>query len=131
MTPAASPAVTQPVAERFAQAFSAFVDAVWAAVNTGILNPAISNTPAFLAWQTQALPRLEKENVSIQNAMARFQIGETRTIQQLASEQRHLAKRLDGFSLDFAGPDRAQTLDRLETAVVRAAYQVCAAAGIL
>jgi hypothetical protein len=130
MTPAAPPAVPQPVAERFVEAFTAFVDAVWAAVNMGILNPAVSSTPAFLAWQTQALPRLEKENVSIQNAMARFLIGETGTIQRIAAEQRHLAKHLDGFSLDFAGPDRAQNLDRLETAVVRAAHQVCAAAGI-
>lgn len=130
MTPEAPPTVSQPIAERFANAFSAFVDAVWVAVTEGIPNPAIANTPVFLAWQTQALPRLEQENASIQKAMTLFLIGETRTIQQLAAAQRGLAKQLDGFSLNFAGPERAQTLDALETAVVRAAYQVCAAAGI-
>jgi hypothetical protein len=130
MTPAAPPVVPQYLAERFAKAFTAFVDAVWAAVTEGIPNPAVANTPAFLAWQTQALPRLEQENASIQKAMTLFLIGETRTIQQLANEMRHLAKELDGFSLDFAGPEPAKTLDQLETAVVRTAYQLCAAAGI-
>jgi|HubBroStandDraft_1064217.scaffolds.fasta_scaffold165356_2 hypothetical protein len=130
MTPESTPDVPQPVAERFAHAFAAFVDAVWVAVNTSIPNPAIANTPAFLAWQTQALPLLEQQSASIQKGMTLFLIGESRTIVQLALERRGLAKQLDGFSLDFAGPDRAKTLDALETAVVRSAYQLCAAAGI-
>jgi hypothetical protein len=130
MTPENPPEVPQPLAERFAKAFSAFVEAVWVAVTTNVPNPAVANTSAFLAWQTQALPLLEKENAVIQNAMARFLIGETDTLVRLASESRHLGKKLDGFDLNFAGVDCAKTLDQLETAVVVTAYQVCVAAGV-
>jgi hypothetical protein len=74
------------------------------------------------------LPLLEQEDAAIQNGVARYKIGETKTIVNLADEARGLAKNLDGFSLDFAGPKYAENLDRLETAVVVAAYQVSAAA---
>jgi len=130
MTPEAPPAVPPPLAERFSKAFAAFVDAVRAAVAEAAQDPLLGNTPALLTWQTQALPLLEKEDASIQNAMALFLVGEVRSILALASERRHLAKELDGFDLNFAGEDRAKTLDRLETAVVVAAYQLCAAAGV-
>jgi hypothetical protein len=130
MSSAAPPAVSDVLAERFVKAFADFVDAVWVEVTGAAQNPHYSSTPALLAWQTQALPQLERDNTSIQNALVRFQIGETRTLSQLASDQRFLARRLDGFSVAFAGPDRAGTLDQLQTAVVVAAYQLCKAAGI-
>lgn len=130
MTSAASSAVPKYFAERFAKAFAEFVDAVRAAVADTIATPALANTPAFLVWQTQALPRLEQENESIQKAMANFLAGETGAIVRLAANKRALARSLDGFPLTFAGPDRAPTLDRLETAVVVAAYQICSVAGL-
>jgi uncharacterized protein CbrC (UPF0167 family) len=130
MTAQTTPAIPEMWAQRFANAFAAFLDEVRAAVDEGKLNPVYSSTPAFLMWQTEALPRLEQELAAIQNAFALFQIGETGTIAQLASAQRGLAKHLDGFPLDFAGPEHAKTLDKLETAVVVAAYQLCKAAGI-
>jgi hypothetical protein len=130
MTSGPPPPIPQATAERFAKAFSAFVDAVWAAVAEAAGNPALSSTPALLAWQTKALPLLEQENASIQKAMALFLIGEERTLVRLAAEERGLAKNLDGFALNFAGEERAKTLDRLETAVVVAAYQLCQAAGV-
>ena len=130
MTPEAPPAVPPPLAERFSKAFAAFVDAVRAAVAEAAQDPLLGNTPALLTWQTQALPLLEKEDASIRNAMALFLVGEARSMLALASERRHLAKELDGFDLNFAGEDRAKTLDRLETAVVVAAYQLCTAAGV-
>jgi hypothetical protein len=130
MTQEALPAVPPPLAERFSKAFAAFVEAVRAAVAEAAQDPLLGNTPALLAWQTQALPLLEKQNSSIENAMALFLVGEVRAILGLASEHRHLAKELDGFDLNFAGVDRARTLDQLETAVVVAAYQLCSAAGV-
>jgi hypothetical protein len=130
MTPDAPPAIPQSFAERFAKAYAAFVDAVRAAIAAGIPDPAIANTPMFLAWQTQALPLLEQENAAIQNAMARFLIGEEQTIVKLAANTRVLGRKLDGFDLNFAGAERGKMLDRLETAVVIAASQLCAAAGI-
>jgi hypothetical protein len=130
MTPDTPRAIPQQLAERFTKAFAAFVDAVWVEVNTNIPNPAIANTQSFLTWQTQALPLLEKENAAIQNAMARFLIGEEGTLVNLAADSRGLGKKLDGFDLNFAGAEHGKVLDQLETAVVVAAYQLCVAAGI-
>ncbi len=124
------PAYPQYLAERFAKTFGAFVDAVQLAVGGNVPNPALANTPAFLAWQTRALPRLVKENASIQNAMALFLTGETGTILKLAAESRALGRKLDGFDLNFAGAECAHKLNQLETAVAVAAYQLCAVAGI-
>jgi uncharacterized protein CbrC (UPF0167 family) len=130
MTPEIFPAIPQSLAERFAKAFAAFVDAVRAAVTQNIPNPAVANTPAFLAWQTQALPLLEQENAAIQKAMALFLIGEEGTLIRLAADSRTLARKLDGFDLNFAGAENGKLLDQLETAVVVAAYQLGVAAGI-
>ena len=130
MTPQTNSAVPEYYAQRFAEAFEAFVNQVRAAVNAGALDPVYSADPAFLIWQTEALPRLQQELAVVQNAFARFQIGEADTIAQVARNKLGLAKQLDGFPLDFAGPEHAKVLDKLETSVVTAAYQVCSAAGI-
>jgi hypothetical protein len=130
MTPETLPSIPQPYAERFAKAFAAFVDAVRSAVAEGALDPALSSSSRFLSWQTRALPLLERENDSIQHAFALYLIGEASAILAMASDKRHLAKDLDGFPLTFAGPDRAPALEKLLTAVVTTAYQLCAAAGI-
>ena len=130
MTPEAPPAVPQNLAEQFAKAFAKFVDAVRAAAKEAALDPALGTSSALLVWQTQDLPRLEKENAEIQNAMALYLIGETQSIVVQAAQMRHIARELDGADLNFAGPERGATLDQLETAVVYAAYQVCAAARV-
>lgn len=130
MTTQATLAIPEYPAQRFAGAFEAFVNEVRAAVAAGSLDPAYSSTPPFLMWQTEALPRLEQELAAIQNAFAQFKSGETGTIAQLARNQQGLAKHLDGFPLTFAGPEYAGKLERLETAVVLAAYWLCVAAGI-
>jgi len=116
-------------AQRFTKAFAAFVARVREAVEAGILDPAYSSAPAFLMWQTEALPRLQQELQEIEDAYTRFQSGDAAILAQLARDQLGLAGHLDGFPLDFAGPAHAADLDRLETAVVLAAYQLCAVAG--
>lgn len=130
MTIEAPPAVPQMLAERFAKAFDAFVSALRAAAKEAALNPAFNASQSLPVWQTQDLPRLEKENAEVQNAMALYLVGETRTIVAQAAERRHLARELDGCDLNFAGPEKGKVLDQLETAVVVAAYQVCAAAKV-
>jgi hypothetical protein len=128
MTPETSPAVMKALVERFAKAFADFVNEVTKAVHEAAMNPALSSTPSLLMWQTDALPLLEQQDAVIQNGLALFQIGETGTIVSLADRARGLAKQLDGLPLDFAGPKSAEVLDRTETAVVVAAYQLCKAA---
>lgn len=123
-------AVPQNLADQFAKAFAKFVDAVRAAAKEAAANPALNTSRSLLVWQTQDLPRLEKENAEVQNAMALYLIGETRSIVAQAAERRHIARELDGADLNFAGPERGAILDQLETAVVFAAYQVCTAAKV-
>lgn len=125
MTPESKPVVPQYYAERFYKAFVAFVAAVRAAVADGASNPVYSSTPTCLLWQTQALPRLEAELAEVESAYKAFQSGETGTLVQVARGQLGLAKHLDGFPLEFAGPEHAAALDRLLTSVVLAAYPVC------
>ncbi|MGH9606139.1 MAG: hypothetical protein ACRD3N_10635 [Terracidiphilus sp.] len=128
MTPETPPAVSQQLVERFAKAFADFVKEVTQAALEAAMDPALSSDPALLAWQTRALPSLEQQDAAIQGGVALYQAGETGSIGKLANEARGLAKQLDGFSLDFAGPKHAELLDRLEGAVVVAAYQICKAA---
>ncbi|HUH64563.1 MAG TPA: hypothetical protein VLZ50_16265 [Terracidiphilus sp.] len=131
MTAETSPVYLEQLAERFAKAFAAFVEAVRAAIEQAAADPAMGALPGLVNWQTDALPRLEQENTAIQNGLARSLIGETGTIAQLARDQLGLAKRLDGFPLDFAGADQANQLDQLETAVVVAAYRLLQYSGNL
>jgi len=130
MTPPSPTAVPQMFVEYFVKAYAAFVDAVRAAITENVANPAVANTAVFLSWQTQALPLLEKQNAAINEAFARYLIGEEQTIVALAADRRHLAKELDGLPLTFAGPERAQTLGSLKTAAVVTASRLCTAAGI-
>ncbi len=131
MTPPTAATVPQMFVDYFVKAYAAFVNAVRAAISESVTNPALANTAAFLSWQTQALPMLEKQNASIQEAYARYLIGEVQTILAVAADRRHLGKELDGLPLTFAGPERAQTLAELKTAAVVTASRLCAAAGIL
>jgi len=126
----ALPDIPQTLVERFAKTFAAFVDAVRDAVTKAASNPELNATQAFHAWQMKALPLLQQQNASVQAALGHFQAGDVRSILMLAEDKRGLAKDLDGFPLTFAGPDVAENLDKLETAVVMAAFQLCAAAGI-
>jgi predicted amidohydrolase len=122
--------IPEALVARFAKAVNAFVAAARDAVADAALNPEYASTPAFQSWQAKALPLLESQNASIQNAAALAAKDDVQPILILAEDKRGLAKDLDGFPLTFAGPDHAQVLDQLETAVVTTAYQLCAAAGI-
>ncbi len=130
MTQQAPPEFPKMFADNFAKAYDAFVKAVRQAIEETIPDPVLANTPAFLSWQTRALPMLEAQNATVHEAYARFLIGETRTIVTVASERRHLGKELDGLALDFAGTDRAQSLGSLKTTAVITASRLCQAAGV-
>lgn len=116
--------------ERFRKMFSEFVNAVKEAVAEAPQKPELAQAPAFRSWQSKALPLLEKSDSAIQAAVEAFDKGDAQPILTQAEDKRGLAKDLEGFPLTFAGPEHAQKLDMLETAVVVAAYQICAAAGI-
>ena len=123
--------VSDELGQRFFKAFDAFVAAVRAAINSAVGNPAYSSAPGFVIWQTSALPRLERDLAQIQDGYALFQIGETGTLSRLARAQLGIAKQLDGFPFDFAGPDRAKVLEQFQEAIVFAAFELSKAQGVL
>lgn len=116
--------------ERFSAVFQAFVSAVKDAVAEAQQKPEVAEPNALRIWQTKVLPLLERSDGLIREAAAAFEHGDAQPILTQAEDKRGLAKDLDGFPLTFAGPEHAQKIDSLETAVVTAAFQICAAAGI-
>jgi hypothetical protein len=128
--PEGSGGIPNMLAEGFAKVFAEFVAAVEDAVTDAELLGLATDPAALRSWQEKALPILRRHNAGIQEALARFQIGDAGPILVWAERERGLAKDLDGFPLTFAGPDHAQKLDFLETRVVTVAYQLCSTAGI-
>jgi hypothetical protein len=126
----AAPSVSPAMVDRFAGAFAAFVQKAGNAVADAARNPDLARSPYFESWRSKALPLLEKENESVQQALAAFQAGDARAILAEAEDKRGLAKDMDGFPLTFAGPDQGELLGNLRTSVVRSASQLCEAAGI-
>lgn len=116
--------------ERFGNVFALFVDEVRKAVADAAAMPELAQAPAFRPWQAKALPLLEQGNAAVKGAVAAFERGEARPLLVQAEDKRGLGKDMEGFSLSFAGPEHAEKLDMLLTAVVAVAYQICEAAGI-
>ena len=118
------------LAERFTSAFNTFVAAVTGAVTDAAQDPQLAAASSFGAWNNKVLPLLRRQNAAVQQAAEALRRGDPGPILASAEDKRGLAKDLDGFPLTFAGPAHAATLDALETALVTAAWQLCAAAGI-
>ncbi|MBT9330209.1 hypothetical protein [Paracidobacterium acidisoli] len=123
-------AVPPALVEGFAAVFNDFVNEVAAAVAEAMQKNAAADSWPLRAWRNKVLPLLQKHNKDIQESAAAFQSGQSKSILTWAEQERGLAKDLDGFPLDFAGPEHAQKLDFLETRIVTVAFQICAAAGI-
>jgi len=118
------------LADRFLAAFKAFAEYVTVAVTDASQDPQLAAAPAFRAWKDKVLPLLQRQNAAAQSAAEAFRGGDPMSLLISAEDKRGLAKDLDGFPLTFAGPAHAEALDALETALVTAAFQLCAAAGI-
>jgi hypothetical protein len=73
---------------------------------------------------------LEERLAGIKSAVARFHVGEAAPLVRSADDATGLAKSLDLFSFDFAGPEGKEALESLLTRVITTAYQVCNAAGL-
>lgn len=122
--------IPQMLADRFVAAMKAFVDEVAAAVADAAAKPELASAPAFRVWHNKVLPLLQHQEQATEAAADQFRRGNAGPLLSTAADKRGLAKDLDGFPLDFAGPEHAVALDRLETAVVSSAYRLCVAAGI-
>jgi hypothetical protein len=115
--------------ERFVGAYEAFVDQVRMMVQQAIKSPDGSQE-LISEWQSRVLPVLEERLAGIKSAVARFDAGDAAPLVRSADDATGLAKSLDLFSFDFAGPEGKEALESLLTRVITTAYQVCNAAGL-
>jgi hypothetical protein len=118
------------LADRFTEAFNAFLASVTTAVTDAEQDPEQASAPDFRAWKNKVLPLLQQQNAAAQHSLQTFRKSDPAPLLAIAADKRGLTKDLDAFPLTFAGPAHAETLDALETALVTAAYHLCAAAGI-
>jgi hypothetical protein len=116
--------------ERFRAAYAAFVDEVRRAIDDAAAQPDPGAAEGLSMWRYRALPALQQRLAQIQSAVARYHIGDETPIVQSADDASGLAKNLDPFPMDFAGPDHKQALESLLRQVVLLAYPVCRAAGL-
>jgi hypothetical protein len=116
--------------ERFVEAYQAFVDEVRSAVQKAANSPESGSEEVAAEWQSRVLPLLEGRLAGIKSAVARFHAGDAAPLVRLADDASGLAKSLDLFSFDFAGPKHKSALESLLSRVITTAYQVCNAAGL-
>jgi hypothetical protein len=128
--PENSPRIPASYVERFRAAYAAFVDEVRRAIDDAAEQPDHGTAEVLSMWRSRALPALEQRLALVQSAVARYHIGDEAPIVQCADDASGLAKNLDPFPMDFAGPDHKQALESLLRQVVLVAYPVCHAAGL-
>jgi hypothetical protein len=116
--------------ERFVEAYEAFVDQVRLMAQKAVKSPTDGSQELVSEWQSRVLPVLEERLAGIKSAVARFHVGEAAPLVRSADDATGLAKSLDLFSFDFAGPEGKEALESLLTRVITTAYQVCNAAGL-
>jgi hypothetical protein len=116
--------------ERFVEAYEAFVDQVRLMVQKAVKSPIGDSQELVSEWHSRVLPLLEERLAGIKSAVARFHAGDATPLVRCADDATGLAKSLDLFSFDFAGPEGKDALESLLTPVITTAYQVCNAAGL-
>ena len=75
------------------------------------------------------MPLLERDLAEVEAAMKEYGAGEQQPLLHAASSALPLAKKMDGFPLDFAGEESGNQLAEQRRFVVMAAWQVLCSAG--
>lgn len=86
---------------------------------------------AYSKWKERALVLISKDLENVQLAQA--SLHSTQSLQELvrvASSELGLAKNLDSFRFDFAGPSYEKALNDAVDASVHAAYDLLSSIGI-
>ena len=118
-------AVTQQAADRFALTFADFVKSVRKALE------AAPDHPSAPRWRQKGLPLLERDVAEVEAAMKKYEAADQQPLVQAASSAMSLAKKMDGFPLDFAGEEPAEQLAEQRRFIVMAAWQVLNGAGVV
>ena len=121
----ADKAVPQQAADRFALTFADFVQGVRKALDVA------ADHPNALRWKRKGLPFLERDLAEVEAAMKTFKAGDQQPLVHAASSAMSLAKKTDGFPLNFAGEESGEQLAEQRRLIVMAAWQVLHGAGIV
>ena len=87
--------------------------------------------PSIPRWRRKALPLLERDLTEVEAAMKEFEAGDQQALLNAASSAMSLAKKMDGFPLNFAGEESGEQLAEQRRFVVMAAWQVLHGAGVV
>lgn len=117
--------IPQPVADRYISALKGLVATVQSAL------AAAGSAPQAAGWRKNMQPFLESRLQAAQTALAHHAIGDQQPLVDLALKTRFLVREMDGYSLSFAGEDRAKQFEDRRRLVVFAAWQVCETAGVV
>jgi hypothetical protein len=88
-----------------------------------------SDSQQAAVWRQKLLPLLETRFFAAKTALTHHAIGDENPLLAHALQSRFLARDMDGYPLDFAGPQFAEQLKEKQQFVVFAAWQVCQSAG--
>lgn len=111
-------AIPRQAADRFALTFEEFVAGVRGALARSPGHPGVPR------WQQEALPLLSRDLAEVQTAMKSYEAGNPEPLRAAASSALSLARKMDGFPLDFAGKETGDKIAEQRRFVVMAAWQV-------
>jgi hypothetical protein len=114
--------IPKAMADRFATTFANLVAGIRGAMAL------VPEHPEVPRWRQKGLPLLTREFEQVQAAMNSYKAGDEEPLRQAASNALSLAKRMDGFPLDFAGEESGKAVSEQRRFVVMAAWQVLHAA---
>ena len=117
--------IPQPDAERYLNALKGLVGTVRSAIG------AAGGSSQSSGCRQNLLPLLESRLSAAQTALAHHAIGDQEPLVNIALKSRYLARETDGYSLGFAGEEKATQYEDRRRLVVFAAWQVCQAAGVV
>ncbi len=83
--------------------------------------------PVQKARWNRAVSLLQRDLATLRQAIAHAAAGQRDDLVAQASRLRFLAKQMDGYNVDFAGPEFAERLERERRLTVLVAWQVFAA----
>lgn len=120
--PAANPAAPTAVPPDATARLVGNLEALVSSVHEGLADPAVE--PAQKTRWTRAAGLLTRDLGAVRAAARLAATGNQRPLVAHASDLRYLARRMDGYRLDFAGPALAERLETQRRLTVLVAWQI-------
>ncbi len=121
IVPTESRSIPQSAVERFLASYEAFLKTVREALQAA--DPAHAETARW----SKAQQTFERQFAELQSAKTAYAAGDSTALVKHASGLRMIARRMDGYAMDFAGPALEERLTEQRRLLVLVAWQIHAA----